>query len=121
MNVTSSHDRYILCQRVAERGKCNQHSLFFVHGFGRPPSPSYYIRYVFPSSDVLLNAFLSYGPGFLKILYLQLIVCIRTVITKCCVKAQFGRSNAVVLREVSEMTLQPYFAQLIVDGRLHLH
>ena len=36
-----------------------------------PPSHSYYIRYVFLSSDVFLNVFLSYGPSLLKILYLQ--------------------------------------------------
>ena len=55
----------------------------------------------------------------------SVIACIRRVITIhewYCVKAQFGRSNPIVLREVSEMTLQPYyFAQLIMDGRLHLH
>jgi hypothetical protein len=54
---------------VAERGKCtNTHYFFFMDLADLPPSPSYYIGYVFPSSDVFLNVFLSYGPGFSKIL-----------------------------------------------------
>ena len=45
----------------------------FFRGFSWPPPlPSYDIRYVFPSSDVLLNVFFSYGPGSSKILYLHL-------------------------------------------------
>jgi len=54
---------------VVECGKCtNTHYFFFVDLTDLPPSPSYYMRYVFLSSNVFLNVFLFYGPGFLKIL-----------------------------------------------------
>jgi hypothetical protein len=57
---------------VAEHGKeTNTHNFFSWIWLTSPPPPSYYIRYVFLSSDVFLNVFLSYGPGFSKILYLQ--------------------------------------------------
>ena len=63
----------IKCKGVVKRGKCtNTHDFFFVDLADLPPSPSYHIRYGFPSSDGLLNVFLSYISGFSNILHLHL-------------------------------------------------